>query len=68
MKLSDDSAPSMWEVIASKPKKRGPSGKVSPGMREHTLKKAREGPAALEDARLNLALHGVLNNDGSFKF
>lgn len=68
MKLPEDNSASMWEQIASKPKKRGPGGKVVPGMKQLALKKAREGPAVLADARLNLALKGILNGDGSFKF
>lgn len=58
----------MWEAIASKPKKKGPGNKVAPGMKRHTIKKASEGPAAHAEARLNLALLGILNADGSFRF
>lgn len=66
MKLTDDNGTSMWEAIASKPAKREPGVKVAPKMYMHR-KKVKEGPEELADARLNLALLGILNPDGSFR-
>ncbi len=68
MKLSDKGKPSMWEMIAAKPEKPKRNGKVAPGMAKHTAKKQREGPEEYASVLLNLALHGVLNADGGFKF
>lgn len=62
MKLTDDSdAPSMWEVIASKPRKKDRA------MKQHRMKRAKEGPEAYEAAKANLIRIGILNPDGSGK-